>query len=137
MISKSQDSNIHYLTVKLTLVCIKLYNIVHEIYVQHKLSGYQYNLSIIKDIQYKSLLFGNYWNVALFTLTAIYYGMVAEEYYVSSSGKPTQLGASVKMLGVYEVLIEDKLVQEAATCNNGVNFESISEKCDSIGIIYK
>lgn len=59
----------------------------------------------------------------------VYYGMVAEE-----NKAHTHLGKSIKLLGLYDLLIRRKSVNDAADCNRGSNWRAIHADCEAAQI---
>lgn len=61
----------------------------------------------------------------------VYYGMLAEE-----NKQGAVLGKSIKLLGLYDLLIDRKSVKDAADCNRDRNWSGIYTDCDAAGIRY-
>lgn len=61
----------------------------------------------------------------------VYYGMVAEE-----NKAYAHLGKSIKMLGLHDLLIKRKTVDDSADCNRGGNWRNIYADCQRSGITY-
>lgn len=60
--------------------------------------------------------------------TILYMGMIAEE-----RRKNTKLGKRIKRLGVHELLVGNKPIQEAATFMTGMNWREIDKLCTERG----
>ncbi len=68
---------------------------------------------------------------ALEVFVVIYYGMIAE-----NNKMGTKLGSAIKAEGIYELLFEDKAIEEACDCHRGVNATQIRSRCESHGIFH-
>lgn len=61
----------------------------------------------------------------------VYYGMIAEE-----NKAHVHLGKSIKLLGLHDLLIKGKPVNECADCNRGSDWRKIYMDCRMSGINY-
>lgn len=69
-----------------------------------------------------------YANMLKLALYEIYYGMVAEE---NKDG--TILGRKIKILGLHDMLIKKKAIQNACDCNRNVSVGMIKNECNNLG----
>lgn len=83
---------------------------------------------VISEIQQRALRYqahqGDFYNAAM----SIYYGMIAEAYYIGPSGQPTRFGKLVKINGLYSFLKGGRTVEQAADECRLTNWRSIEEE---------
>lgn len=89
-------------------------------------AGSDIQQSVISFINNLALKYdGEYHVWALNLFLHVYYGMVAEEHYPG-----TKLGKTIKMNGLYEMLIDGKSIEDAADCYRRADWEAIKASCD-------
>ena len=73
----------------------------------------------------------SYRSMLRLALYEIYYGMIAEE-----NKENTILGRKIKMLGLYDMLIEQKVIDVACDCNRKQPVGVIHNECNNIGFAW-
>lgn len=83
---------------------------------------------VVSEIQQRALRYqahqGDFYNAAM----SIYYGMIAEAYYIGPSGQPTRFGKLVKINGLYSFLKGGRTIEQAADECRLTNWRSIEEE---------
>ena len=64
----------------------------------------------------------------------VYYAMVAEKFYINKKGEPTKFGPLIKILAIYEILIEKEAYNKVAIKYHGINPNVIINKSKEIGL---
>lgn len=64
----------------------------------------------------------------------VYYAMVAEKFYINKKGEPTKFGPLIKILAIYEILIEKEAYNKVAIKYHGINPNIVINKSKKIGL---
>lgn len=64
----------------------------------------------------------------------VYYAMVAEKFYINKKGEPTKFGPLIKILAIYEILIEKEAYNKVAIKYHGINPNIVINKSKEIGL---
>lgn len=64
----------------------------------------------------------------------VYYAMVAEKFYINKKGEPTKFGPLIKILAIYEILIEKEAYNKVAIKYHRINPNIVINKSKEIGL---
>ena len=102
---------------------------VYKDYVRvYDMTGKNASISALESISQLAKSYGSHSLQADIIFSILYMAMIAEE-----QKAHTRLGKRIKRLGIYELLIENKDVREAANFMRGMGWRDIARLCEERG----